>query len=114
MDAPKTIDDFYAFKVRNMWSYFKAQHFSFWMICCYLFFEFVRPQALFPAISVVPWAQLFLVGSLLGIFMDPSVKHVKSAANVYIVLFTILITISVFTAYDTEIAKKYYMSFFSF
>lgn len=112
MEVQKTIDHFYTFKVKNMWTYFKGQHFSYWMICCYLFFELVRPQALFPAIDFLPWAQLFLIGSLIGVFVDPTVKHVPSAANVYIVLFSLLITISVFTAYNTGIAKSKFMDFF--
>ncbi|MGV8836006.1 O-antigen ligase family protein [Cellvibrio sp.] len=113
MEAPKVIENFYVFNVKNMWSYFKGQHFSFWMICFYLFFEFVRPQALFPAIDFLPWAQLFLMGALAGSFSDPSVKNVKSAANIYIIIFSILISISVFTAYNTVVSKKYFMDFFS-
>ncbi|WP_331351968.1 O-antigen ligase family protein [Cellvibrio sp. UBA7671] len=113
MEAPKTIDDFYVFKVKNMWAYFKGQHFSFWMICLYLFFEFVRPQALFPAIDIIPWAQLFIMGALIGAVVDPTVKHVKSIANIYVITFSILIIISVFTAYYPEVSKKKFMDFFS-
>ena len=112
MDAPKTLNDFHIFKIKNMWSYFKGQHFSFWMICCYLFFEFVRPQSLLPAIDFLPWAQLFILGSLIGVFTDPTVKHVRSPANIYIVIFSILIIISVFTAYNPELGKKKFMDFF--
>jgi hypothetical protein len=111
VEAPKTIDDFYVFKVKNMWAYFKGQHFSFWMICLYLFFEFVRPQALFPAIDIVPWAQLFIMGALIGAVVDPTVKHVKSIANIYVITFSILIIISVFTAYYPEVSKKKFMDF---
>lgn len=107
-----TISDFYFFKIGPLWRYFKTQHFSFWMICGYLFFEFVKPQAIFPAIDFLPWAQLLLIGSLLGAFMDPSVKHVRSMANIYITLFSIIIVISVYTAFYPEISKKYFMIFF--
>ncbi len=113
MDTPKTVEDFYAFRVKNMWTYFKSQHFSFWMICGYLFFEFVKPQALFPAISVIPWAQLLLMGALVGVFTDPSIKKVSSSANVLLIIFSILIAISIFTATYPEHSKKYYMDFYS-
>lgn len=113
METRKTVEDFYAFKAKNMWAYFKRQHFAFWMICAYLFFEFVRPQALFPAISVVPWAQLSLLGAVAGIFSDQSVKKVSSTANIYVVLFTLTIIISVMTATYPEIAKKYILDFIS-
>lgn len=107
-----TISDFYFFKIGPLWHNFKSQHFSFWMICFYLIFEFVRPQSIFPAIDVLPWAQLFLAGALLGSFIDPSVKHVKSAANIYVTLFSILIIISIYTAFYPEVSKKYFMFFF--
>ena len=113
MEAPKIIDDFYVFKARAMWSYFKGQHFSFWMMCCYLFFEFVRPQAIFPAMDFLPWAQLFILGALVGAFMDPTVRHVQSSANVYVIAFSLLIIISIFTAYNPVVAKNKFMDFFS-
>lgn len=113
MEAPKTVDDFYLFKVKNMWTNFKGQHFSFWMICAYLFFEFVRPQALYPSISIIPWAQLCLLGAVAGLFSDPSVKRLSSTANIYVVLFTLAIGISVLTATYPEVARNNFLDFFS-
>ena len=107
-----TVEDFYAFKFGPMWRYFKSQHFSFWMICCYLFFEFVRPQAIIPAVDFLPWAQLFLIGALAGAIMDPTVKWVSNIANKFIILFLITICISILTAKYPEIAKKHFMDFF--
>lgn len=109
----ETIDNFYVFKIGAMWRYFKKQHFSFWMICGYLFFEFVRPQALFPVIDFIPWAQILLIGSLVGALVDPTVKWVSSTANIYITLFLVTILISVATAMYPSFAYDNFMSFFS-
>lgn len=105
----ESLERFYAFKVGAMWRYFKAQHFSFWMICGYLFFEFVKPQALFPIIDFVPWAQILLIGALLGALMDPTVKWVSSAANIYIILFLVTIVISVATAIYPSFSYENFM-----
>jgi putative inorganic carbon (HCO3(-)) transporter len=113
MEEQKTVEDFYAFKIKNMWSYFKAQHYSFWMICGYLFFEFVKPQAIFPLLSVVPWAQFLLIGALIGMFADSSIKKMSSSADILLILFSILIAISIFTATYPEFSKLYYMDFYS-
>lgn len=113
MEEQKKVEDFYAFKVKNMWAYFKPQHYSFWMICGYLFFEFVKPQALFPIIDFLPWAQLLLVGAMIGAFVDPTVKWVSSVANVYIFFFLITILISIATATYPEISRQNFMLFFS-
>lgn len=112
MEESKTVQDFYAFRIMNMWVYFISQHFSFWMICGYLFFEFVKPQALYPQIDFLPWAQLLLIGAMVGAFVDPTVKWVSSAANIYITLFFITILISIATAFYPEVSHKNFMLFF--
>jgi len=106
------VESLYAFKFGALWACFRGQHFSFIMICCYLFFEFVRPQAIIHAINILPYAQIFLLGSMAGAFMDPSVKWVSSAANKLIILFFITILISIFFAMYPAISKKHFMDFF--
>lgn len=112
-DKIPSVDDFYIFKVGAMWRHFKKEHFAFWMVCGYLFCEFVRPQSIFPAIDFLPWAKLFLLGSIVGVFIDPSVKRVRTSANVHICLFSICIILSVITAEYTDIARQNFIFFFS-
>lgn len=107
------VEEFYAFRVGPMWRYFKAQHFSFWAICCYLFFEYFRPQAIYPVIDVLPWAQLFLLASMAGAFLDRSVKWVSSPVNLYLLLFAIAIYISSLNAYFPETSAEYHIDFYS-
>jgi O-antigen ligase len=106
------LDEFYAFQLKKMWLFFKQEHYSFWMMCGYIFFEFVRPQALIPAIDVLPYAQLFLLGAMAGAVADPSVRWVSSPANKWIILFFIWIELSSFTAYRPEISHRNFMEFF--
>lgn len=113
VDKTPTVEDFYIFKIGAMWRYFKKEHFSFWMICGYLFCEFVRPQSIFPVIDFLPWAQLCLLGSIVGVFMDPSVKRVSSPANIQICLFALWIIFAVLTAEYVEIARNNFIYFFS-
>lgn len=108
----ETVEDFYVFKIGAMWRYCKTQHYSFWMVCCYLFFEFVRPQALIPSIDFLPWAQLFLIGSFAGAIADPTVKWVSGPANKMIILFFIMLCISILAAFYPELSRKYFMDFF--
>jgi putative inorganic carbon (HCO3(-)) transporter len=106
------IEEFYFLKVKNMWRYFKGQHFSFWMICFYLFFEYSRPQAIFPSIDFLPWAQLFLIGALIGAITDPTVKWVRHPINFFIFLFAVANFLSMLFAYIPEIALKNPMDVF--
>lgn len=92
-------EDFYSLKIGKMWRYFKGESFAFWMICVYLFFEYVRPQSIYPVIDFLPWTQLALIGALLGCFMDRTVRWVSSSVNVLLILFLIVILLSSVFAY---------------
>ncbi|TQV71755.1 hypothetical protein FKG94_19085 [Exilibacterium tricleocarpae] len=105
------VSEFYAFKVKAMWSYFRREHFSFWMICGYLFFEFVRPQSLFPAIDILPWSQLLILGAFAGAILDKNVTWVNSTGNVLIILFLLVISIASLTATYPEWSQKHYSDF---
>jgi O-antigen ligase len=92
-------EDFYALKIGMMWRYFKGESFAFWMICAYLFFEYVRPQSIIPAIDFLPWTQLTIIGAFLGCFADRTVRWVSSSINVLLILFLVVILLSSVFAY---------------
>ena len=43
-----SIEDLYAVKIRSIWQAIKQEHISFWAITAYFFFEYVRPQSIYP------------------------------------------------------------------
>lgn len=108
-----TDEDFYSLKIGLIWQHFKSESFAFWMICAYLFFEYVRPQSIYPAIDVLPWTQLAVIGALLGCFLDKTVRWVSSSINVLLILFLIVILISSVYAYFPSVSyaklENYYL-----
>lgn len=106
------VEDFYALRVGAMWRYFIREHFSFWMICLYLFFEYFRPQAIYPAIDIFPWTQTVIIMAFVGALFDRSVKWVSSPVNIWLVLFAAVIYISSVNAYFPEVSKEYYIDFY--
>src|SRR5690625_2749265 len=84
--CPEGMEAFYTLDVKGLWQYFKGEHFSFWMICGYLFVEYVRPQSILPWLDFLPWAQLFVLGALAGWLMDHDRKWVGSPINKWMVL----------------------------
>jgi putative inorganic carbon (hco3(-)) transporter len=113
MTKASGVDDFYAFKARSMFGYIIHEHFSFWMICGYLFIEYFRPQAIYPAIDVVPWAQLFILAAFIGLLFDRSAKWVSSPVNFWMILFAIVLWIASLNAYYPEISREHYIDFYS-
>ena len=100
------INSFHKLFISEMWRHFKAESFAFWAICGYLFLEYVRPQSIYPAIDILPWTQLALIGALFAGIFDKSVKWVESPVNFWIVVFLTIILISSIFSYWPSISFK--------
>src|SRR5690606_23412386 len=99
-----TMEDLYALKPSAIWRQFKSEHFSFWMVCGYLFVEYVRPQSIITALDFLPWASMFLILALVGALVDPTVKWVKAPANKWMIAFMGIILISSALAFRPNIS----------
>jgi putative inorganic carbon (HCO3(-)) transporter len=71
---------------RALWTQLKAEHFGFWCACAYLFFEYVRPQSIYPWVDILPWASMFAVLALLASFAE-----VRAPINRGVVLSKLLV-----------------------
>ena len=67
-----SMEGFYSLKLRAFLSHMKGEHFCFWMICGYMVVEYVRPQSIIPSLRFLPWAQILLVLTMLGLMVDQS------------------------------------------
>jgi len=51
----------YRMAVNEIWAFLLRQPPSFWFICTYLFFEYVRPQNIYGSLAGLPWALASIV-----------------------------------------------------
>lgn len=107
------MQELYALKPKVLWKAFWAEHFSFWMICGYLFFEYVRPQSIYTSLNFLPWAQLCVLGALIGCFTDKSIKWVNNPVNKWMFVFCFFIIASIFFAIYPEVSRPKFMDYFS-
>lgn len=94
------IADYYAVNIKALWKGFKNEHICFWFLCVYFFFEYVRPQDLYPVIDILPWSQIFLLLSLAAVFTDRTVHWVSNLENKLLVLFCLIIILSSIFAFS--------------
>jgi putative inorganic carbon (HCO3(-)) transporter len=99
--------DLCALKVSVIWKGFWQEHTSFWFLCAYYFFEYVRPQSLYPAIDFFPWSTFFLGLTLISSFTNKSISWVINPMNKLMVLFCILVVISGVFAFNPEASWGY-------
>src|SRR5690606_6060971 len=108
-----TMEDLYALKPKAIWRQFWSEHWSFWMICGYLFVEYVRPQSIYPSIDFLPWGKLFVLFSLVGIFLDRDKRWVSDPANKWMLSFLLVMTVSSLLSYFPEWSWKHWMDLFN-
>lgn len=99
--------DLYAMKVSDLWAALKEEHAVFWMLCLYFFFEYVRPQSVYPILDILPWSQIALLSTLALVFFDRSVSWVSSPVNILFILFNLMIIVSGIFAFIPEISWDY-------
>ena len=95
-----TLERFYFINIKPMWFYFWHEHPAFWCICGYLFFEYFRPQSIYPMIDFLPWTKLFLVLSLVLSVVDGKAQAKFSASHFILLLLTLWVFLSYSYAYD--------------
>ena len=88
------ITDFYAVKIKSLWRGMRQEPLSFWFLIAYFFFEYVRPQQIYPAIDIIPWSQTMLLGMAISVYLDRSVRWVSNIENKLFILFCFIIVLS--------------------
>lgn len=97
-------EEFFTLNFKSIWRHFYSETFAFWMICLYLFCEYVRPQSIIPELDFLPWAQLSLFGALVGWLFEPNKRWVNSPVNKLFIIFFIIILLSSSTAYWQDVS----------
>lgn len=93
------LDNLYAFRIKALWEQFWKEGFAFWMICGYLFFEYVRPQSIYPSIDILPWSFLCIILAAIGLIFDPKKMWARDPVNKWLVAFVVVTLVSSFNAY---------------
>lgn len=98
------IDGLYALNFGMLWRALRKEHLALWMLCFYFFFEYVRPQSLYPIVDILPWAQLCLIGSIVMAFQDTTVRWVGNIENRLFFLFTVVVVLSGIFAFRPSVS----------
>ncbi|WP_320826541.1 O-antigen ligase family protein [Reinekea sp.] len=106
------VEDFYFLKVSRMWRYFWSEHPALWCLCAYVFFEYFRPQSIYPIIDILPWAQGSLLLAIAFSVFDKKSKTNWTMSHTLLAVFALQILISFVFAYDVVWSKKNYIDFF--
>ena len=105
--------DLYAINASAVWASLKSESASFWLICIYLFLEYVRPQSIYPEFDVLPYAFIAVLLAFVAYILERNHRVVKNVENKLIVWFLLVILVSSALAYSPSVAFENLKSFFS-
>jgi O-antigen ligase len=90
----------YALQLRHLWQAFSREKASFWLLCFYIFLEYVRPQTIYPVIDVIPWAQTAILLTIALFLIEGNRISVRNSASTVLFLFLMTILLSSIFAYS--------------
>ena len=99
-----SMDQLCAIKIKEIWAYLKTQDASFWLINIYLFFEYVRPQTLYPVIDIIPYAQIVLILTIVLFFLKKDHIYTKNIINKLLIFYFIIVIASSINALSPDAA----------
>ncbi len=88
------MNNLYQVKVKEIWEYLKGEDALFWLVNIYLFFEYVRPQTLYPAIDVIPFTRIIIIVTLGLALVKGRLFAVRNPMNNLLVAFFVVILFS--------------------
>jgi len=90
-----------ALRPSALWRALRSQHFAFWCICVYLFWEYLKPEQNYPIFRILPFMRIALLGAIFGAFMDPRSRTPRSPFTWLLPLFMVHCIISAALAYNS-------------
>lgn len=101
--APAVRNPLYSLRIGALWRFFAQQRASFWLVCVFLFFEYVRPQQIYESISFIPWGNI-TISLAVVVFLMEGVRVRIGLPEYLLGAFTLVLLASSVTALRPDVA----------
>lgn len=106
-DPAQAVDmnDLYAVRIKPLYNYVISERLPFLLVCAYLFFEYVRPQSVYPAIDIIPWSMLILLATIGALVTTGGARYKHShPLNKLMVAYLVVVLLSSAFSFDSAIS----------
>jgi O-antigen ligase len=90
--------------VGEIWRFLRTQPASFWLVCIYLFFEYVRPQSIYESLAIFPWTSVTMLACLTAFLVEGRSFKFRTPADTLILVYTGIVLLSCITAFSPDAA----------
>lgn len=106
------VDPIDALNVREVWRYFVRQPLAYWLICLYLFFEYVRPQQIYQPLDGFPYTQTILILTCIAWVVQGMPLRRWLVTDTFLVLYSALVIFTSYASYYPAEAREQWIFFF--
>ena len=100
-------------KFRSFITSFRAESAALWLLCFYIFMEYIRPQAMYPILNFLPWGQVAIIAATISVFMTRSKALGFGAMDKLFIAFSIIVLFSIIFAWDIDTSLKNWTTYVS-
>jgi hypothetical protein len=76
-------EQYLSINFKSIWKQFRQEPTTLWLLCGYIFFEYVRPQSIYPFIDILPWSKILVAGTLISSFISKEIFPSSSCLTKY-------------------------------
>ncbi len=105
--------DLYRLNFRDIKRTITTEDKAFVLIMLYLFFEYLRPQTLYPVIDIVPYGKIVISMCLIAYLLQKKKIKVSNAASGLMIAFAFVIAMSSFMGLSLNLSIQYWSDFVS-
>lgn len=99
-------------RVRDYWVAFWREPLSFRLACAYIFFEYYRPQSIYPSLAIVPWSAICLMGGVAALGAEGGLsQRARSPVTTYLLLFAGVVLASMVVAWQPALSRAEWKHF---
>lgn len=97
------MEELYRIKIQEIYRTIKSEGWPFILICTYLFFEYVRPQSIYPWLDFVPWTQIILIFTIISMALTQTKFKIDVKESKLMLTYSIIVLLSAtFSQYANE------------
>ena len=102
------INGLLSLKLRSFVAAFRAESVALWLLCFYIFIEYIRPYDMYPALNFLPWGQVAIILTIASVFFTNCKTIRYNAMDKIFTLMTLIIILSGIFAWSSATSFKYW------
>lgn len=103
----------YSLKLRSILTGLRHESIALWALCFYILMEYIRPQAMYPVLDIVPWGQVAIIACVVSVFVTGSKAIGFGVLDKMFIAFSFLVIMSGVFAWSPQTSLESWSAYAS-